>query len=428
MDLTLSTLTDFYRRLSTTRTLVALVVAGVLLRVLWIMLVDTTPISDPMVYLSRATSIANGDGYIYPDGTPTAYWPVGYPAFLAGVLWLTQGSLLAGKLANIVLFIATAAVFAKVAQAYQKHSIGLVVVAYLALSPNQIAYANLYASEPLALFFVALTVYALIQLVKHQHWKMLALASLSTAIGAYVKPQIVIFPGAILILYSILNRNPMHLLHLGIIALTTILVISPWAYRNYNQFGEIIPVSNNGGINLYIGNNPHANGSYKFNDQVKAPLEGLSETEQDKQAKKLAVQYILNEPISALQLVPRKLLALYKTDAEGIAWNLEGIESPTTNERKALTASKWLAQVLYMALFLVSALCLLPALKVAITRKNLEACIPIVVVAAGTAVYLMFFGTTRFHYVFLPFLFFYTDFLVGQTAKNNYELTKPREL
>ena len=40
------------------------------------------------------------------------------------------------------------------------------------------------------------------------------------------------------------------------------LVLTPWTIRNYRCYGEFIPTTSNGGINLYIANNPHSTGGY----------------------------------------------------------------------------------------------------------------------------------------------------------------------
>ncbi|MDL0429716.1 glycosyltransferase family 39 protein [Marinobacter sp. TBZ242] len=411
-------LSEAYHRASSKSVFLSLLALGVLSRLVWIALVDTSPVSDTMVYLSRAVSIAGGEGYVYPDGQPTAYWPVGYPAFLGSVLWLTQGSLLAGKLVNIVLYTGTAFIFYRIAKLYQKTSIGLFVIGYLSLSPNHIAYANLYASEPLALFFVSLVIYFLIRVVKHSSAKLIVSASLATAIGAFVKPQIVIFPGAVLLLFAFLHRRPAHAGHLAIIALTTIVMVIPWGLRNYEHFNAVIPISNNGGINLYIGNNPHASGGYKYDDEVVAPLEGLDETERDKKAKKLAIEFIQNEPGTFLKMIPLKLIALYKTDAEGIAWNLEGIESPSQIEKISLYVAKWTAQIPYMLLIILAVPCLIYTAQQCLKMKSYSQLIPILAVFSGTFVYTVFFGTTRFHFVFLPFLFFYIDYALGSLRQD----------
>ncbi|KPQ01358.1 glycosyltransferase family 39 protein [Marinobacter sp. HL-58] len=413
MQPTLLELSKVYQKASSRSVFFSLLTLGVLSRIIWISLVDTSPVSDTMVYLSRAMSIAAGEGYVYPDGKPTAYWPVGYPAFLGSVLWLAQGSLLAGKLVNIVLYIVTAFIFFRIARLYQKTGIGLFIIGYLSLSPNHIAYANLYASEPLALFFVSLVVYLLIRIVKQSSAKLIICAALATAFGAFVKPQIVIFPGAVLLLFALLHRRPAHLGHLAIIALTTIVMVIPWGLRNYEHFDAVVPVSNNGGINLYIGNNPHASGGYKYDDEVVAPLEGLDETERDKKAKKLAIEFIRDEPVTFIKMIPLKLIALYKTDAEGIAWNLEGIESPSQLEKSSLHVAKWAAQIPYMLLVVLAVPCVIYTARQCLKTQSYSQFIPVLAVFAGTFVYMVFFGTTRFHFVFLPFLFFYIDYAFG---------------
>lgn len=44
----------------------------------------------------------------------------------------------------------------------------------------------------------------------------------------------------------------------------TFLVLVPWTARNYSCFGEWIPTTTNGGVNLYVGNNPYSSWGYSF--------------------------------------------------------------------------------------------------------------------------------------------------------------------
>jgi len=67
--------------------------------------------------------------------------------------------------------------------------------------------------------------------------------------------------------------------------------------RNYYHFGRFIPISTNGGINLYIGNNPYATGEYRWDSVVTNPLERLPEYERDKEASRLAKKYMKNHPL-----------------------------------------------------------------------------------------------------------------------------------
>lgn len=414
----ISSLANSYNILSSKKNLLIILVLGVILRLFWITFIQTTPVSDSSVYLSLAMSIASGTGYAYSNGEVTAYWPVGYPAFLGFILWITHGSLWAGKFANIVLYFFTSVVFYKIARLYQKASIGLVVISYLSFAPNQIAYSNLYASEPLALFFISLIAFFLIKIIKGEGSLYLFMAAFSTAFGAFVKPQLIIYPVAILFIFSVVLWQPLYLKKLGIIYLVSVLLIMPWTLRNYYYFDALVPISNNGGINFYIGNNPHANGRYNSNQSIRAPLENLSEIEKDKTAKSLALNYIRENPYSALGLLPSKFLNLYKTDAEGISWNIQGIKDASKKENLLLYILQWVSQIIYMILMISAAPCLFFAFSRSQRNERINLIVPLAFAIIGTSIYMVFFGASRFHYIILPFLFFYIDYVLGVKPKS----------
>src|SRR5262245_58368769 len=82
------------------------VVAGAVLRLLWISTGNTHLTMDSAWYDWLAVSLAAGHGY-YLNGHPFAYFPIGYPAFLAALDSLFGHSLFVAKLANVVLSLAT---------------------------------------------------------------------------------------------------------------------------------------------------------------------------------------------------------------------------------------------------------------------------------------------------------------------------------
>ena len=57
--------------------------------------------SDFLWYYQRAVEIASGSGYA-ERGVLTAFWPVGWPGFLAALFAITGPSVLAGQLSNLV--------------------------------------------------------------------------------------------------------------------------------------------------------------------------------------------------------------------------------------------------------------------------------------------------------------------------------------
>jgi phosphoglycerol transferase MdoB-like AlkP superfamily enzyme len=62
--------------------LVLIVLASVVPRLVLLFTASGLPVSDAKWYFDRAVSIVHGNGYAF-DGVPTAFWPVGYPGFLA---------------------------------------------------------------------------------------------------------------------------------------------------------------------------------------------------------------------------------------------------------------------------------------------------------------------------------------------------------
>ena len=63
------------------------VALAVLIRLLWIALMDTQPVSDFRWYYDRAIEISRGNGYVI-DATPTAYWSVAVSLAEGGIVCL----------------------------------------------------------------------------------------------------------------------------------------------------------------------------------------------------------------------------------------------------------------------------------------------------------------------------------------------------
>ena len=104
-------------------------------------------------------------------------------------------------------------------------------------------------------------------------------------------------------------------------------VISPWTIRNYRVFHQWVPLTTNGGPNLWYGNNPHATGSLytrdgkKMLDMLPAELmkkieTAKSEAEKDRLMRDAAMDWIKSHPRQFLKLVPLRLRAIWWFDPE----------------------------------------------------------------------------------------------------------------
>jgi hypothetical protein len=86
---------------------VLIVLAFVLPRLALLFTASGLSVSDAIWYFDRAVSIVHGNGYAF-DGVPTAFWPVGYPGFLALLFVIFPETLETGLVANFFLAAITA--------------------------------------------------------------------------------------------------------------------------------------------------------------------------------------------------------------------------------------------------------------------------------------------------------------------------------
>jgi hypothetical protein len=92
-------------------------------------------------------------------------------------------------------------------------------------------------------------------------WKNAGIILLSGMVlgwGALVSSKVIflvfIFPVAALI-----GKNMMRLIYWPALLLGVLLVLTPWWVRNDRCFQKWIPLTTNGGFNLYVANNPYTN-------------------------------------------------------------------------------------------------------------------------------------------------------------------------
>jgi 4-amino-4-deoxy-L-arabinose transferase-like glycosyltransferase len=308
----------------------AFVAVGIGLRAAWVFAVDPELIKDSSWYFSHAVDFADGRGY-QEAGLPTAYWPVGYPALLGGLFRLLGPDLMAARLLNVALAAATLACIRVVGRRVTGSPLAAnLAVLLFAVYPTDIAYSSLVVTEPLfnALMMAGVACFLAIR----QPVARPAAAGLCFGLAALTRAHGLLLPalvgiGALLLAGGSWKRSA-ALIAATYLALTA--AIAPWCIRNLIALDAFVPVSTNGGLNLHIGNNPHATGSYRYDELVKEPLRaarierwrgGAGEVELDRFASALARRYILENPGDTIALWPAKLVALFGGEGSAAAWN-----------------------------------------------------------------------------------------------------------
>jgi len=388
-----------------------------LIRLAWILLMtNAQPVSDFATYYARAVGIAAGKGYTI-GGVPTAYRPVGYPAFLGLIFAIFGPSLTVARLANVILYMGILILCHRLSvHMFKSDRVGRMTLLVLALYPNHIAYSSLLASEILFVYLLLLGIAILLikQRNDHQIAKWTFVSGIVFGLACLVRPLALFVPALVLFCCSERRNGTKKAAMCLIVYLGVVLALLPWTIRNHSVFRQLVFISNHGGVTLLIGNNPNATGRYniEWGEAVSASFEGVhGEYERDRVAGKIALRYILDHPLETVKLWPKKLYYLYFLDIEGISWNVDGMNSIRDNAKMIIFAVKIVAQGYYMLIMAIFALAI-PILFVLPRHRKVDHIqrlpkVGLYIILYFTSISLLFFGIPRFHFPVMPWIVMY---------------------
>ncbi|MDR1709705.1 MAG: glycosyltransferase family 39 protein [Candidatus Accumulibacter sp.] len=295
--------------------LTAWIVIGLALRLAWIALFPATPGSDGAAYLSLAQSWMD-TGQYYAENC-FAYWPVGYPLFLTFWLRLCPSASVAILAANLFLFALGACGVGRLTRLLAGAEAERVAAALFALWPNLIANSATPEKETLVVALLPWAAAFLYRALTQRRASSALAGGALLGMATLVQPslQFIPFLGAGVLFAVFMRRKGALLLPLALL-LGAAVVVAPWTIRNYRVFDRFVLVATNGGSNLYRANNPLATGGYTERGEV--DLSGLSEIEEDRMGRKLAVEWILGHPANFGALALEKLIRFMGDDAGGV--------------------------------------------------------------------------------------------------------------
>jgi hypothetical protein len=387
-------------------------VVGLLLRVGWNLIAPVRPVSDYLWYFDRATWLAAGSGYITADGLPTAYFPVGYPAFLAALFAVFGSSLVVVKAANVILSTLTIWVVYRLSERMlatrggRRHRVSKAAVLLFVLFPSQILYTALVSDSVLFQFMLCSGI--LVLLTARIGWARLAAGGIIFGLATLTRPYAILVPGLLIAFRGGRIGLAVRARRLFLVYAAGVVVLIPWAVRNMRSVGGLVPVSNNGGVNLLIGNGPGATGAYTETPLASVKETALSEYDADRLSWRLGMEAVLTNPLRFISLAPRKIVHMFADDAQALRWNLKGIRarsSPVQYSSLEL-AGMGVVQLYYSLIVLGCLAFLILGARRGFFRREVSA-LGLWILAAFTCTAIIFFGDPRFHFPLTPFLCFY---------------------
>jgi hypothetical protein len=366
------------------------------LRFAWGLAVRVPPAWDGELYERAARGIARGLGYSCfmfgpaADPTvPTAYYPVGYPAFLAAFYallgerpWVLA---LAGSLAGA----GTVALVHRLARGVSSPAAARAAALFLALLPGQILFASTPMTETLWGLLLTLAVFLL-------GWREGSCGSalgtsVALALAVYVRPQAVLLAPVLPLLVPGPWRSRVR--HALTVTALTLALVVPWSARNCRAVDGCAFVSTNGGGNLAIGALPGAAGTFRFLTARDGCRGVVGEVARDRCWRQLAWGQIARDPARWVRLARAKFYHTYSYEAFPVGYLRTARPDLVSEdlERRARVA----LSIPWRAVYLLALLALLPLYP----RRSVgwvgARCV--VTTAVVLATHLLFFGGDRYH-------------------------------
>jgi 4-amino-4-deoxy-L-arabinose transferase-like glycosyltransferase len=362
---------------------------GFIAHVILSIVVSPIPQSDALDYHEHALRLAETHAYT-ANGFPTAYRPIGFPALLSLFYMIWPSTIFGYALQSLLVSISALLIALIIKEHDAGNAISYAGSTLYLLLPMTWMQSMTFMSEPLAIMCMLMSVYIHIAF---QDTRSRIIEGLFWGIAVLTRP-IMVFSVIAIFIHDIVKDNQKR----TIIAFTSgiIIAILPWMIRNTYVLGSPM-IASNTGINLFIGHNPEANGSYKYVDEMQR-FDGQSEVEANASAFKSAMQYILNDPLHSLLLIPKKIAFLFASDAY-LPLQSFRIEGNTYRER--MQNLSWWSYLLMIPGGFVMFLGVSHG-KILLQKnqgmRNIAIIIGMIVPCA------IFFGTPRYHESMIPFL------------------------
>jgi hypothetical protein len=291
------------------------------------------PTVDARWYDTIAWNLASGKGFRLLDSGPLSGDPAigtvgpGYEYLLAGVygffgrrlepVWILQ-ALLHTLNAFLVFFLARRVIPESPRQIF----FSMLAATFYGLNPDLILMAAMLFTETLYLTFLLLAALGIATVAIRPSARAAFATAIALACAILVRP-IALLPLAVFLVLLVIKKKPPWVLGVLLIQLV---FIAPWAWRNYSVYGRFIPLTAAGGYDLWVGNNPEANGEEIPVKVVSDYKDQYGFLQADRYGAEQYVKFLLGDPIGFLKLQGIKTVKFFSVIRTSAWWfHLSGI-------------------------------------------------------------------------------------------------------
>lgn len=321
-----------------------------LLWILWSQHVPPAPISEDILILTHARDLSSGLGFrSYWTSQPTAFRPIGYPLFLAGIFKLFGEQMFLAELIQVIFnVLCVLGVFYISKEAVSPH-LALLAAFLYAFYPTAIMSTKILLDEHPFLVLWMLSIIFLISDLKKPSLTKVVIAGLLAGLSAVFRTYSIITCGMAFIVWVVAKRNLVEAVQRGAILFAlTVLCALPWGIRNYIRLGAPVLWTTAIGTNMYFANNPTSDVRYPVNPDLEHGGDpefltpNLTEIQKDYAGRRSAMRWIRNNPFIFLDKMIGRIFYMMGFDPEG--WVIddnfttvkEGTSAPSKKVKKLL--------------------------------------------------------------------------------------------
>jgi len=209
--------------------------------------------ADGIEFEHLARSLAEGRGYVRPNGVPTSFRAPGFPMFVSIIYRISHMNLSIANLSfpflGAGICVATYLLAKEVVSERAARLSALLSVLYF----PAIYFSTVWLSEPLFMFSFALCLCLFLIYLRKGSYGALAAASLLFSWSVLVRPfAILMLPALLLLDFAYSKKRALTVPLLLVCSLTPTLL---WTARNYRVYHAFVLVATSGGAVFYGGNN-----------------------------------------------------------------------------------------------------------------------------------------------------------------------------
>ena len=201
-----------------------------------------------------AQNLVEGNGYsMY--GHSTAYRAPFLTYFMALCYWIFGVNFAVVRIGIIIMSLLLIWVVHLLAQQLFNGNVGIWAALIAAIYPHFIFYNSRIFTETPFVLFSLLALLFFVKFITAESRRDLLLTALFLALAILTRPVGFVLLFLILLFILFKQRRWMSIKNAGIILVAVIIFISPWIVRNYTVFKQFVPVTTQGAVVVWVGNN-----------------------------------------------------------------------------------------------------------------------------------------------------------------------------